>query len=93
MKIEVNNNEIRVTWLGVTKVCTFDDVVQEFNSLSQTEQKRQVINLWDGTLFRRISPYKTCSYFPCIHQSQEWNEQAQNELEFIQGADPYLPLY
>ena len=93
MKIEVSDKEVRVTLFGRTAVCTYDGLIKEFKRANESERKRLAINNFDTLVMPLIPLPDSKIYHIQEKQSAEWDDEAQKELEEIQGADPYLPLY
>lgn len=93
MSIQVSDKEIRVKWLGETRICALEDLAKAFKSLDDREKRRQIINLWNSGIFKVLPTGQENKYKVQYYQSPEWDEQMQADLESIQGSDPYLPLY
>lgn len=93
MKIEVLDKEVKVTLFGRTAGCTYEGLVEEFKQANESERKRLAINNFDTRVMPLIPLLESKIYRIPEKQSPEWDDEAQKELEEIQGADPYLPLY
>ena len=83
MEVEVLNNKVVITMWGKTHESDFEPLVEMFKNADDNERKRLAIIHFDGSCFKDITARKTI----------EWDDEAQEELEDIQGADPYLMLY
>ena len=65
-----------------------------FKNANEREKKRLAIVHFYESYFKDITPKKKEKpYIPSTKESIEWDDEAQQELEDIQGADPYLMLY
>lgn len=94
MKIEVSDIKVTITMWGKTHESDFEDLVEMFKCADENERKRLAIIHFYGSYFKDITPRKKGKpYTPSLKQSVEWDYEAQQELENIQGADPYLMLY
>lgn len=93
MKIEISDKKVKVTLFGRTAICTYDKLVEEFKQADESKRKRMAINHFDTYVMPLIPLPESKSYHILEKQSPEWDDEAQKELEEIQGADPYLPLY
>lgn len=94
MKVEVSDIKVAITIWGKTHESDFEDLVEMFKQADENERKRLAIIHFDGNYFKDItSRKKEKLYIPPLKQSVEWDYKAQQELEDIQGADPYLMLY
>jgi hypothetical protein len=94
MKIEVLDNKVVITLWGKTHESDFKDLVEMFNRADERERKELAIIHFYGSYFKDITPRKKEKpYIPPTKQSLEWDDEAQQELEDIQGADPYLMFY
>ena len=94
MKIEVSDIKVTITMCGKTHESDFEDLVKMFKYADDNERKRLAIMHFYGSYFKDITPIKKeKSYIPQPKQSIEWDDEVQQELEDIQGADPYLMLY
>lgn len=94
MKIEVSNKKVVITMWGKTHESDFEDLVEMFKRADERERKKLAIIHFYESYFKDITPRKKeKSYIPPLKQSQEWDDEAQQELEDIQGADPYLMFY
>ena len=94
MEIKVSDTKVTITMCGKTHESDFKDLVEMFKRADKNERKRLAIIHFDGSCFKDITPRKKeKSYIPPLKQSIEWDDEAQQELEDIQGADPYLMLY
>ena len=79
---------------GKTHESDFKDLVEMFKYADENERKRLAIIHFDGSYFKDITPRKKEKpYIPPLKQSVEWDYEAEQELENIQGADPYLMFY
>ena len=94
MRIEISDKEVKVTLFGRTAICTYDKLVEEFKRADESERKRMAINNFDTYVMPLIPlPESKPYHIPEKQSSVWWDDEAQKELEEIQGADPYLPLY
>jgi len=94
MKIEVSDKKVTITMWGKTHESDFEDLVEMFKQADENERKRLAITHFYGSYFKDITPRKKeKQYIPPLKESVEWDYEAQQELEDIQGADPYLMLY
>lgn len=94
MKIEVLETKVIITMFGKTHESDFEDLVEMFKNADANERKRLAIIHFDGSYFKDVTPRKKEKpYIPPLKQSAEWDYEAQQELENIQGTDPYLMLY
>jgi len=94
MDIEVLDNKVVITMWGKTHESDFEPLVKEFKNADEEEKKVLAIIHFYGSYFKDITPKKKeKSYIPSIQKTIEWDDEAQQELEDIQGADPYLMLY
>lgn len=94
MKIEVLDNKVVITMWGKTHESDFEDVVEMFKNADEKERKGLSIIHFYGNYFKDITPRKKEKpYIPPAKQSPEWDDEAQQELEDIQGVDPYLMFY
>lgn len=94
MKIEVSDTKVTITMCGKIHESNFEDLVRMFKYADENERKRLAIIHFYGSYFKDITPRKKeKSYIPPTKQSVEWDYEAQQELEDIQGADPYLMFY
>ena len=94
MKIKVSDTKVVITMWGKTHESDFEDLVEMFKQADEDERKKIAIIHFYGSYFKDITPRKKEKpYIPPLKQSAEWDYEAQQELEDIQGADPYLMLY
>ena len=94
MEIDVSNTKVTITMWGKTNESNFEDLVEMFKYADENERKRLAIIHFYGSYFKDITPRKKeKSYILPLKQSIEWDDKAQQELEDIQGADPYLMFY
>ena len=94
MEINVSDTKVVITMWGKTHESDFKDLVEMFKCADENERKRLAITHFDGSYFKDITPRKKEKpYIPPTKQSIEWDYEAQQELEDIQGADPYLMFY
>lgn len=54
MDIKVTDNKVIVNWLGVTSICDFDELVEQFKKADEQERRRLVVNLFSSDLFRPV---------------------------------------
>ena len=94
MEIKVLDTKVVITIWGETHESDFEYLVEIFKRADENERKRLAIIHFHGSYFKDITPRKKEKpYIPPTKQSVEWDYEAQQELEDIQGADPYLMLY
>jgi len=94
MEVKVSDTKVTITMCGKTHESDFEDLVEMFKHADGNERKRLAIIHFDGSYFKDITPRKKEKpYIPPTKQSVEWDDEAQQELEDIQGADPYLMFY
>ena len=94
MEVEVLNNKVVITMWGKTHESDFEPLVEMFKNADDNERKRLAIIHFDGSCFKDITARKKEKpYIPSTKEPIEWDDEAQEELEDIQGADPYLMLY
>ena len=94
MEIKISDTKVVITMYGETHESDFKDLVEMFNRADERERKKLAIIHFYGRCFKDITPRKKeKSYIPPLKQSQEWDDEAQQELDDIQGADPYLMFY
>lgn len=94
MKIEVSDKKVIITMWDKTHESDFEDLVEMFKCADESERKRLATIHFYESYFKDITPRKKEKpYIPLLKQSVEWDYEAQQELEDIQGADPYLMLY
>jgi hypothetical protein len=93
MKIKVSDTKVVITMCGKTHESDFEDLVEMFKQADENERKRLAIIHFYGSYFKDITPRERKPYNPPTKQSVEWDYEAQQELEDIQGTDPYLMLY
>ena len=94
MEIKVLDNKVVITLWGKTHESDFEDLVKMFKYADENERKRLAITHFYGSYFKDITPKKKEKpYIPPTKQSMEWDCEAQQELEDIQGKDTYLMLY
>lgn len=95
MEIRVLDNKVVITIWGKTHESDFEPLVEMFKNADEKERKGLAIMHFYGSYFKDITPRKKKEkpYIPPLKQSVEWDYEAQQELEDIQGADPYLMLY
>lgn len=94
MEIEVSDTKVVITMWGKTHESDFEPLVKMFKRADKRERKKLAITHFYGSYFKDITPRKKEKpYIPPLKQSVEWDYEAQQELEDIQGADPYLMLY
>lgn len=93
MKVEVSDKKVIITMWGETHESGFEDLVKMFKHADENERKRLAIIHFYGSYFKDITPRKKEKPYIPLKQSVEWDYEAQQELEGIQGADPYLMLY
>lgn len=58
MDIKVTDNEVIVKWLGVTSICDFDELVEQFKKADEQERKRLVVIFFSSELFRPVKEEK-----------------------------------
>ena len=94
MEVNVLDNKVVITLWGKTHESDFRPLVKRFKNADEKERKRLAIVHFYGSYFKDITPKKKEKpYIPPTKQSMEWDYEAQQELEDIQGADPYLMFY
>ena len=94
MKIEVSDIKVTITMWGKTHESDFEELVEMFKNADENERKRLAIIHFYGSYFKDItSRKKEKTYIPSLKEPIEWDDEAQQELEDIQGADPYLMFY
>lgn len=94
MKIGISDKKVIITMWGKTHESDFKDLVEMFKCANENERKRLAIKHFYESYFKDITPgKKEKPYIPLLKQSVEWDDEAQQELEDIQGADPYLMFY
>lgn len=95
MKIEVSDTKVTITMWGKTHESDFEDLIEMLKHADENERKRLAIIHFYGSYFKDITPRKKEKpYIPTRNQPIiEWDDEAQEELEEIQGADPYLMFY
>jgi len=94
MGIEVSDTKVVITMWGKTHESDFKDLVEMFKCADERERKRLAIVHFYESYFKDITPKKKVKpYILSTKEPIEWDYEAQQELEDIQGADPYLMLY
>lgn len=107
MKIEITDKEIKVTWLGETRVCVFHELAERIRNAPvspfDNARKRIIINFWDSGFFKRVDVQKpkqqrkvsTLDVLEgCARQVSKFSDYDFGEdIDDLLGADPYLPLY
>lgn len=94
MEIKVSDTKVVITMWGKTHESDFKDLVEMFKCADEREKKRLAIVHFYGSYFKDITPKKKEKpYIPSTKEPIEWDDEAQQELEDIQGADTYLMLY
>lgn len=94
MKIEVSDNKVVITMWGKTHESDFDMLVKMFKNADEKEKKRLAIVHFYGSYFKDITPKKKEKpYIPSIKEPIEWDDEAQEQLDDILGADPYTMFY
>ena len=94
MEIKVLDTKVVITMWGKTHESDFEPLVKMFKNANENKRKRLAIIHFNGSYFKDITPRKKEKpYIPPTKQSAEWDDEAQEELEDIQGADPYFMFY
>lgn len=94
MKIEVSDKKVTITMWGKTHESDFEDLVEMFKRADENERKRLAIIHFYGSYFKDITPKKKEKpYIPSTKEPIEWDDEAQEELDDILGADPYTMFY
>lgn len=94
MEIRVSDTKVVITMCGKTHESDFKDLVEMFNRADERERKKLAIIHFYGRCFKDITPKKKEKpYIPSTKEPIEWDNEAQQELEDVQGADPYLMFY
>ena len=94
MKIEVLDNKVVIKIWGKTHESDFEPLVEMFKNADEEKKKRLAVIHFYGSYFKDITPKKKVKpYILSTKEPIEWDEEAQQELEGIQGTDPYLMLY
>jgi hypothetical protein len=94
MKIEVLDNKVVITMWGITHESDFEPLVKMFKNADDNKRKRLAITHFDGSYFKDITPKKKRKpYIPSTKEPIEWDDEAQEQLDNILGADPYTMFY
>ncbi len=94
MKIQVFANKVAISWLGKTRECDFEDLVEIFRKANEEERRRLAVIHFGERYFKDIIPQIIRkSQVISERQSIEWDCEAQEELDNILGPDPYTMLY
>lgn len=94
MKIEVSDIKVTITMRGKTHESVFEDLVKMFKQADMNERKRLAIVHFYGSYFKDITPKKKEKpYIPSTKEPIEWDDEAQEQLDDILGADPYTMFY
>lgn len=94
MEIEVLNNKVIITIWGKTHESDFEPLVKKFKYADENERKKLAIVHFYGSYFKDItSKKKEKTYISSIKKPIEWDDEAQQELDDILGADPYTMFY
>ena len=93
MKIEVTDDKVKITMFGVAKECVFGELVEQFKKANDLERRKLAVIHFDSIVFKTINkPHDKSSYRP-NKKNLYWDDEAQNELDDILGADPYTMIY
>lgn len=94
MTIEVLDNKVVITIWGKTHESDFEPLVEMFKNADEKEMKRLAIVHFYGSYFKDITPKKKEKpYIPSTKELIEWDDESQEQLDDILGADPYTMFY
>ena len=94
MKIEVLDNKVVITIWGKTHESDFEPLVEMFKNADEEKKKRLAVVHFYGSYFKDITPKKKeKTYIPSTKEQIEWDDEAQEQLDDILGADPYTMFY
>ena len=94
MEIKVSDTKVVITMWGKTHESDFKDLVEMFKCADEREKKRLAIVHFYGSYFKDITPKKKeKAYIPSTKEQIEWDDEAQEQLDDILGADPYTMFY
>lgn len=94
MEIEVLDNKVVITLWGSTHESDFEPLVEKFKKADEKEKKRLAIVHFYASYFKDITPKKKEKpYIPSTKEPIEWDDEAQEQLDDILGADPYTMFY
>jgi len=94
MEIEVLDNKVVITLWGKTHESDFEPLVKRFKNSDEREKKRLAIVHFYASYFKDITPKKKEKpYIPSTKEPIEWDDEAQEQLDDILGADPYTMFY
>ena len=91
MRIKVLDDKVIITIWGKTHESGFEPLVKMFKNADEREKKRLAIVHFYGSYFKDITPKKKVK--PSIKEPIEWDDEAQEQLDDILGADPYTMFY
>ena len=105
MKVEVSNNEVKITFCNEVWVSNFEDIINMFKEAKTDREKRYLaVILHDAPYFTKVSEVPKASKKPstldilegCMHSATKFSsyyDDIEKEIDDILGPDPYTPLY
>lgn len=92
MEIKVSDTKVVITMWDKIHESDFEPLVKMFKNAGEEEKKRLAIVHFYGSYFKDITPKKK-PYIPSTKEPIEWDDEAQEQLDDILGADPYTMFY
>ena len=94
MEIEVSDTKVVITMWGKTHESDFEPLVKMFKRADERKRKKLAITHFYGSYFKDITPKKKEKpYVPSTKEPIDWDDEAQEQLDDILGADPYTMFY